>query len=422
MMFFYLNHAFTLNSSVTGGKRILQTMHRPRQSVKCFIGLISVALLLCPIGRAQDDHIPSAADVPPILKVGSPAPDFNLPGVDGKMHSLRDYASAKVLVVVFTCDHCPIAQMYEKRIKELTADYRDRGVDVVAIMGNDPKAVHLSEMGHTDLGDTFPEMKVRAAYRHFNFPYLSDGATQAVALKYGPTATPHVFIFDQERKLRYQGRIDNSPREQLATKHEARDAIEALLAGKPVGVENTPAVGCSTKWAYKETGAKAELAEGNEKPVSVELVSADQLKTLRQNKGTGKLLLMNFWATWCGPCMEEFPELQKMVRMYAKRALNIVTVSINTPDEKKFVLEFLNEQHAINRNLLWSTNDAADAVAAFGPEWSGGVPFTVLIGMNGEILFNTQGGMNALQVRRAILKNLPDDRYIGQHAYWNSTF
>lgn len=111
-----------------------------------------------------------------------------------------------------------------------------------------------------------------------------------------------------------------------------------------------------------------------------------------------------------------------MVRQYAKRALDIVTVSINAPDEKTYVLDFLKEQHAINRNLLWSTNDSADAVKAFGPKWNGGVPFTVLIGMNGEILFQTQGGMNALEVRRAILKNLPDDRYIGQHAYWNSTF
>ena len=388
----------------------------------CSTALLGVALLLPHPGVAQDDNLPPAADVPPILKVGSPAPDFNLRGIDDKMHSLKDYASAKVLVIVFTCDHCPIAGMYEHRIKQLTSGYKDKGVDVVAIMGNDPKAIHLSELGHTDLSDSFPEMKLRAAYRHFNYPYLYDGDTQAVALKYGPTATPHAFIFDEQRILRYQGRIDNNPREALVMKHEARDAIDALLAGKPVPVANTPAVGCSTKWAYKEVGARAEIAEGNEKPVTVEMVSADDLKALRQNRDTGRLLLLNFWATWCGPCTEEFPELQKMVRQYAKRALDIVTVSINAPDEKTYVLDFLKEQHAINRNLLWSTNDSADAVKAFGPKWNGGVPFTVLIGMNGEILFQTQGGMNALEVRRAILKNLPDDRYIGQHAYWNSTF
>lgn len=388
----------------------------------CSIALLGVALLSSQTGWAQDDNLPAAADVPPILKVGSPAPDFNQRGIDDKMHSLRDYAAAKVLVIVFTCGHCPIAGMYEHRIKDLTSDYKDKGVDVVAIMGNDPKAVHLSELGHTDLSDTFPEMKLRAAYRHLNYPYLYDGDTQAVAIKYGPTATPHAFIFDQQRILRYQGRIDNNPREELVTKHEAGDAIDALLAGKPVLVANTPAVGCSTKWAYKEVGAKAEIAEGNEKPVTLDMVTADQLTALRQNRGSGKLLLINFWATWCAPCTTEFPELQKMVRQYAKRALDIVTVSIDALDEKKFVLDFLKEQLAINRNLLWSTNDSAEAVKAFGPEWSGGVPFTVLIGMNGEILFKTQGGMNPLDVNRAILKNLPDDRYVGQHAYWNSAF
>jgi peroxiredoxin len=384
--------------------------------------VLGLALLLSVVSPAQDDAPVSASDVPPILKIGAPAPDFDLPGVDAKRHSLKDYASSKVLVVIFNCDHCPVASMCEKRIKQLTSDYSNRGVSVVVIMGNDPKAIHLSEKGHTDLGDSLPEMKLRAAYRHFNYPYLYDGDTQAVALKYGPTATPHAFIFDQERILRYEGRIDNNAREELATRHEVRDAIDALLAGRPVNVQDTPAVGCSTKWAYKEAGAAAETAGDDQKPGSVEMVTADQLTTLRKNAGTDKLLLVNFWATWCGPCTEEFPELQKMVRMYAKRQLQIVTVSINSPDEKKFVIAFLQEQRAINRNLLFSGDDSADAVKAFGTDWKGGVPYTVLIGMNGEVLYKTQGGMNALDVRRVILKNLPDDRYIGQHAYWNSVF
>jgi thiol-disulfide isomerase/thioredoxin len=373
-------------------------------------------------GSAQDKPVHVTADMPPILKIGSPAPDFNLPGIDGKMHALKEYASNKVLAIVFTCDHCPVAQMYEKRIKQLASDYRSRGVAVVAINPNDPKAVHLSEMGHTDLGDTLAEMKLRAEYRGFNFPYLSDGATQAVALKYGPTATPHVFLFDEQRNLQYEGRIDNNAREELATKHPARDALESMLKGQPVELKSTPAVGCSTKWAYKEGGAKAEIGDSEREPVALEMASLDQIRALRANAGTGKLLLVNFWATWCDPCLAEFPELQKMVRMYRKRAIDIVTVSINSPDEKNFVLKFLQEQHAINRNLLFSGTDSADVVPAFGTDWSGGVPYTVLIGAKGEVLFKTQGGMNALEVRRAILKSLTDDRYIGQHAYWNSTF
>src|SRR3954452_5884707 len=391
---------------------------RVKLAMSGFILLGSIPLAVW----AQDDVIKPTADIPPVLKIGAQDPDFNLPGIDGKTHSLNEYASAKILAIVFTCDHCPVAQMYEKRIKQLTSDYGERGVKVVAIMPNDPKAIHLSELGHTDLSDSLEEMKLRAKYRSFNFPYLSDGETQKVALQYGPVATPHIFIFDSQRTLRYEGRIDSNAREELVSKHEARDALDALLAGKQVVVEHAPAVGCSTKWAYKEAGAKQEIAEGEKEPAKVEMVSADQLKTLRKNAGTGRLLLVNFWATWCGPCTAEFPELQKMVRQYRKRDLDIVTVSLNAPDEKEMVLKFLNEQHAINKNLLFNSADPAEAVPAFETDWTGAVPYTALIGTNGEVLFKNSGGMNALEVRRAILKNLPDDRYKGQHAYWNSTF
>jgi thiol-disulfide isomerase/thioredoxin len=389
--------------------------------IRIAILALALAILISIVGQAQDKPVHETGDVPPILKIGAQPPDFNLPGTDGTMHKLSDYASSKVLVVIFTCDHCPVAQMYEKRIKQLTADYARRGVFVVAINPNDPKAVHLSEMGHTDLGDSLEDMKLRAEYRHFNYPYLFDGATQAVALKYGPTATPHAFVFDAQRKLRYEGRIDNNTREELATKHETRDAIEAVLSGNPVAVTSAPAIGCSTKWAYKEAGAETEIKESETELVKVEIAPSDEIKALRANSA-GKLLLVNFWATWCEPCLAEFPEIEKMVRTYKKRPLQIVTVSINSPDELKFVQSFLEEQHAVSRNLLFDGKDPADAVTAFGTGWTGGVPYTVLISPGGDVLFKTQGAMNVVEVRRAILRNLPDDRYIGQQAYWSSTF
>jgi len=394
----------------------------PLRTGKWALKCAALTAFLSVAAQAQERGVPREAGGPATLAIGAQAPHFELPGTDGATHRLSDYSSSKVLVVVFTCDHCPVAQMYEKRIKQLVADYGKRGVAVVAINPNDPKAVQLSEMGHTDLGDSLAEMKLRAEYRRFNFPYLSDGATQSVALKYGPTATPHAFVFDEQRHLQYEGRLDNNPREELATKHETRDAIEALLSGRAVAVRNAPAVGCSTKWAYKEAGAEAEIERSRQEPPRIELASADQIKALRANSGNGKLLLVNFWATWCEPCLTEFPELQKMVRMYRRRALDIVTVSINNPDERKLVLSFLEEHHAVSRNLLLNSTDAADAVSSFGTGWTGAVPFTALIGMNGEVLLKVQGRMNEVEVRRAILKNLPDDRYIGQREYWNSTF
>src|SRR5262245_54781132 len=142
-----------------------------------------------------------AADFQPAtLPLGSPAPDFKLQGVDGKDWLLKDFSASKLLVIVFTCNHCPTAQYYETRLKQLVSDYQSKGVAVVAIMPNDPKSVRLDELGWTDLSDTFQEMKIRARDAHFNFPYLYDGETECVSRSYGPVATPHFFVFDAERK------------------------------------------------------------------------------------------------------------------------------------------------------------------------------------------------------------------------------
>jgi peroxiredoxin len=360
-----------------------------------------------------------AEEGPPTLSIGARAPDFCLPGIDDQTHCLKDYASSKVLVLVFTCNHCPTAQLYENRVKKLADDYRDRGVALVAIEPNPPDAVRLDEMGYTDVSDSLEEMKIRAAHRHFNFPYLYDGATQKVTRAYGPTATPHLFIFDSERRLRYEGRVDNNPREPYVTQHDARHAIEALLAGKPVAVTKTPSFGCSTKWAYKSEGKKEEMAEIEKEPVTVKLANAEDLKALRKNS-TGKLLLVDFWATWCGPCVKEFPDFQTMFRMYRHRPFTLVTVSTNYPDAEKGVLRVLQEQHASSTNLLFGDMDIYKLMAAFDPDWNGAVPYTMLIKPDGEVVYKHQGEIDPLEIRRLIIANLPDDDYIGHQAYWQA--
>jgi thiol-disulfide isomerase/thioredoxin len=354
---------------------------------------------------------------PPTLAIGAVAPDFCLPGIDGKTHCLKDYAPSQILVIVFTCNHCPTAQLYEPRIRQLVEDYKDRSVAFVAIEPNDPKAVRLDELGYTDVSDSFDEMKIRAAYRHFNFPYLYDGETQKTARAYGPTATPHIFIFDSARKLRYEGRVDNNPREQYVTRQDARLALDELLEGKPMSVPSTPSVGCSTKWAYKEKSREEAIAKIEGKAVTVEPASARDLGDLRKN-ASDKLLLVDFWATWCGPCLEEFPEFETMYRMYGHRRFEMVTVSINYPDEKTGVLSALEKQHATHRNLMFGSPDIYALMAAFNPNWKGAVPYTVLLSPGGEILYERQGPVDPLELRRLIIANLPDDDYVGHQAYW----
>src|SRR5271165_1639543 len=175
---------------------------KPRKKViPLGLALLSLAALLGSFALADDQH-------PPALAIGSTAPVFCLPGVDGQAHCLKDYAESKLLVLAFICNHCPTSQLYAGRIQKLADDYKNRGVALVAIEPNNPDAVLLNEMGYTDVGDSLEDMKVRAQLRHFTFPYLYDGETQKVTTAYGPTATPHLFIFDAQRALRYEGRVD----------------------------------------------------------------------------------------------------------------------------------------------------------------------------------------------------------------------
>jgi peroxiredoxin len=368
----------------------------------------AVVLLLSVSAMAAENH--------PILPIGSPAPDFALPGTDGQIHRLSDYASSPILVVVFTCNHCPIAQMYEQRIQHLADDYKSRGVAVVAIQPNDPNALRIDELDSSDMSDTLAEMKIRVAYKHLTYPYLYDGETQKVARAYGPTATPHAFIFDQTRHLRYEGRIDNSYRTELVKTNDARNAIDALLAHKEVAVTHTGAMGCSTKWAEKSADRIATLQKIEAEPVTVDLVSKEDLAKLRTNP-THQLMLIDFWATWCGSCITEFADLQDTLRMYSDRDLSLVTVSVNMPDEEPSVLRFLKKKHATSRNLLFSSTDTVAMQEAFDPAWDSAVPYTVLLSGDGKVLYKQMGTADILELRRTILANVASE-YSGFNDYW----
>src|SRR5262245_53073547 len=336
------------------------------------------------------------------LAIGEAAPDFKLSGVDDKEYTLASFAEAKLLCVVFTCNHCPTAQAYEQRIAKLHADYQGQGVALVAISPNDPQAVRLDELGYTDLSDSFAEMKLRAKASKFAFPYLYDGETQRTSLAYGVLATPQVFLFDQDRKLRYVGRIDDSD-VKAVTSHDARNAIDALLAGQPVPAEKTRTFGCSTKWSDKRAEALKWVERADAEPVTLKPIEETDVARLAKNE-TDKLLVVNLWATWCGPCVAELPEFVTMHRMYRKRNFQMVTISLDQPEQKDAALKLLKEDHASMTNFISAIASPDKLAEILDKEWRGPLPYTLLIAPGGKVIYRQTNAIDPVEVKQAIVE------------------
>lgn len=187
------------------------------------------AILLTIFGFA---FILSGMIEPKELKVGDKAENFSLANIDGKLISLDSYDNAKGYVVIFTCNNCPYAKAYQKRIAELHNEYAPKGIPVIAINPNDSKE----------------KIKQRSKEKNYPFAYLHD-ETQEVTRAYGASKTPHVFILNKEKTVMYIGAIDNNYKDAAAAdKRYVVDALDAMLANKKIEVTNTRALGCSIKW------------------------------------------------------------------------------------------------------------------------------------------------------------------------------
>lgn len=368
-------------------------MNNSRRGI-CFALAAAVATMAASAG---------AVEITP-LEIGAQAPDFDLPGVDDRQYSLADFAEAKILVVVFTCNHCPTAQAYEDRLIKLCNEYKDKGTALVAISPNAPDAVNLSELGYTELGDSFEEMKVRAHDRNFPFPYLYDGETQSTAKAYGVLATPHVFIFDRQRRLRYVGRVDDNDIGPPKS-HDARNAIDALLADKPVPVEKTKVFGCSTKWKDKSEHAKELLKRWQAEEVTLKDLDLAGVKKLAAGDGE-KHRLINVWATWCAPCVDELPYFVDMNRMYRRRPVEVITICFDDPARKDKALEMLKTAYASTANYIYTGEDKDAFVNALDPQWEGPVAYTLIISPKGEVVYRHQGEITPVDVRKALVEKI----------------
>ncbi|MDI6400973.1 redoxin domain-containing protein [Balneolaceae bacterium ANBcel3] len=340
------------------------------------------------------------------MELGTKAHDFDLPGIDGKNYTLADFDEYEVLAIVFWANHCPTAQAYEDRLIALVDEFGPKGVGFAVISPNSPDAISLSQLGYSDVSDTMEDMKLRAEDKGYNFPYLYDGDDHAASIPYGPVATPHVFIFDEERTLRYRGRIDDTENPYIEPgTSDMRDAIKALLAGREIEVKQTPAFGCSIKWKWDDAWARQLEQEWAEAPVSVEAIDVEGIKELVANDSE-KLRLINVWATWCGPCVIEFPYLVEMDRMYRGRDFEFISLSVDEPNTKQRVLRFLENQEASNKNYLFDSRNKYDLIEAVDPKWEGALPHTILVAPGGELVARYVGAIDPLTVRRDIIEYL----------------
>lgn len=363
-----------------------------------------------------------AAEIVKPLPIGSSAPDFNLPGTDGRQHTLAEYAKADVLVVAFMSNHCPDSQASEGRVKKLVDDMKGKSFALVAVNPNNPSGLRPDELGYSKYNDSFDEMKLHAKEQDFNFPYLYDGETQAVAKAYGCLATPHLFIFDKDRKLRYQGRLDESRFADAASvkSPDARNAIEAILAGKDVPVTETKVHGCSTKWLSKQDAVAKDEEKWEKGTVEVELIDAKGVAALRKND-TNKVRLFNVWATWCGPCVKEFPELVKTSRKFGLRDFEFICISLDDPKTIGEVKEFLEKRNAIvpdklkpslakegrKGNAYVFSESSSDAlIQALDPEWEGPIPHTLVVAPGGKVIYRHNGEVDGDELRTKILEHM----------------
>lgn len=364
----------------------------------------------------------SGQEIPKVLAIGADLPDFKLPGTDKKTYTPADFKDSKVLCLIFTSNHCPDAVAAAARMEQIHQAYKDKGVALVAINGNNAESLLPEELGYSPFTDSFEEMAPFAKDYSWSFPYLYDGAKQEFVTACGGQSTPHVFVFDAARKLRYTGRMDDARREAGdVEKSYLRDALDAMLAGQEIKEPVTRSFGCSTKWNFKKANVAIGEAKWKSQPVSVADLDEAISKKLRAN-ASKRVRLINFWSTTCGPCVKEFPDLVDTGRRFQNRPMDFISISLDPADKRQAVSKFLESTHAAipgpvaksfaeegltTNNYHWTGGNPDTMAQAIDPEWSGALPHTVLVAPGGKILWHHTGEIDVVELRREILKALP---------------
>src|SRR5215470_9214114 len=359
---------------------------------RLLVGIVLPVALFAALNAQPSANVTAAA------AVGAPAPDFTLADLSGKSHALKDYRG-KTVVISFISARCPISNAYKERIRAVADEYSKRDVAFLGVNSNADESVE--------------EMRAYAAKNNLDFTILKDKGN-VVADAYAAERTPKVYVIDGEGVLRYQGRIDNSQNPSLVKRNDLREALNEMLAGKPVSVADTRALGCmikrvqDAKAAPAKVSAKttAEQPAPNPKAVPVKVSakttaaqSAPKIGTLKpadfnkfKDSARGKVLVLNFWATWCGPCVAEFPELVALDEKYRDKGVKLVGITADDPsDVQPKVIPFIKKQKVKFDIVLQDTDDPEQMMNQITKDWNGVIPATFVYDKQGNLAYSHFG-------------------------------
>jgi peroxiredoxin len=313
------------------------------------------------------------------LTVGQAVPDFSLKDTTGKMHSLKAYRGQYV-VIGFVGAKCPISNAYTTRMNGIAEDYKGKNVVFLGVNSN--------------VNEPLKEIKAHAAKAQYGFAILKD-AGNVVADLFGATVTPEMFVVDGAGVLRYHGRVDSASDIARVERHDLRVALDELLAGQPLSQPKLKAFGCQIKRVpgSKVMPPKAVAAKPKE-PNTEGLITLlkpaefNQLKAASQ----GKVLLINFWATWCAPCIAEFPEFVQIDKDYRSKGVRMVAISTDEKsDLEGAVVPFLKKQKAEFESFLSDSDDPQLLIDVVDKNWSGALPATFVFDKQGKLIFTKYG-------------------------------
>ena len=332
-------------------------------------------------------------------------PPFKLPGVDGLIYNSTDFRKSELLVIVFLSNHCPTSQIFQHRIIRLAKEYRNKGLAVVAISPNDPEAILPDELSSSALGDTLPEMALRARELQYPFPYLYDGKTQEVATAYGVRVTPHAFLFDKKRKLRYSGRIGDHKNPDREDREELRIAINSLNHGIEPAVVRGLVFGNSIKWIKDRIIAEKTRERFARESVYLKKANIRTLKFVRRNDSKLPKLIY-VWSNQDKNNRQELLQLAAIHKIYRKRGLKLVTICVDGNDFTEVAKKLLIETQSSGTNYICSGTEISPVVELRAEEGIETTPFLGLLTSEAKIFYRSTKGLEPLTIKQHIIEVL----------------